>query len=155
MKKIFDYHSTKLAATLLPRPSHDKERRKKTKSSGTSGAAWKVEHATARVVVYGKMDNKDVIADLLSDEGLFFQHPTAEEYDPRIPYFNPHFLLRPGAEMPKIEELSVSDTSSATGKSLLDEVNHSKIWGIFDLANGPGASAFVTASRRLKSELQE
>lgn len=106
-------------------------------------------------MVYGKMDDKDVIADLLSDEGLFFQHSTAEEYDPEIPYFNSHFLLHPGAEMPKIEELSVSDTSSAARKRVLDEVNHSRIWSVFDLANGPGASASVTVSKRLKSDLRE
>lgn len=103
------------------------------------------------------MEHKDDIADLLSDEGLFFQHPTPEEYDPVVPYFNPHFLLRPGAEMPRIEDLSVSGCSRpAAGKSaLLDEVDKGRIWKIFDLANGVGALASVAASGRLKSTLRE
>ncbi|RYP15859.1 hypothetical protein DL765_005473 [Monosporascus sp. GIB2] len=70
------------------------------------------------------MEDKGDIANPLSDAGLFFQHPALDEYDPGVPYFNPHLLLRPGAEMPKIERLSISDSQRASTKGgLLDEVN--------------------------------
>lgn len=156
LRNILDRHATRLVATLRLEPFHEKERGKKSKSSATSDAKWRVKNATVRITVYGRMEDKDAIADLLSDEALFFQHPTSEECDPGMPYFNPHFLLRPGAEMPKIEELSISESRSASEKSVvLDEVNQGRIWRIFDLANSVGASTSVAASRRLKSELRE
>ena len=153
--KIQNLYSARLVATLQPKPYHDDERGKKPKGSDASGSKWKIQESTARITIYAKIQDKDAIADILSDEELFLQHPMLEEYEPEVPYFNPHFLLRPGAEMPKIEELSISDSPSAAGKGdVLDEVNRGKIWRIFDLANGVGASASVVASKRLKSALR-
>jgi hypothetical protein len=156
LKKLLDRYAVRLTAILCSKQSHNGKKTKMSKNSGTPASKWRLEDATARVVVYGKMEDKDNIANLLSDGELFFQHPTADEYDPEVPYFNPHFLLRPGAEMPKIEGLSISDSQSAPGRGgLLDEVNQGKIWRIFDLASGAGTSASVAASPRLKSSLLE
>ena len=156
LRKVQNLYAVRLVASLQPKPSDDNERGKKPKRSGASGSKWRMVEASARITVYGLMNKKDAIADLLSDEGRFLQHPTAEECEPEVPYFNPHFLLRPGAEMPKIEELTIQETPSAAGKAgVLDEVNQGKIWRIFDLANGVGASASVAASKRIKSVLRE
>ncbi|KEZ43834.1 hypothetical protein SAPIO_CDS3994 [Scedosporium apiospermum] len=157
LKKLLDRYAVRLTAMLLcSKPSHNGKETKVPKRKGATASKWRLADVTARVVVYGKMEDKDDIANLLSDAGLFFQHLTADEYDPEVPYFNPHFLLRPGAEMPKIEGLSISDSQSASGRGgLLDEVSQGKIWRIFDGASGAGTLASVTASPRLNSTLRE
>ena len=143
------------AALRFKQPYGDKKT-KISKKSGVPAPKWRLEDAIARIVVYGRMEDKDDIANILSDAGLFFQQPTLDEYDSEVPYFNPHLLLRPGAEMPKIEELSISDSQRAAAKGgLLDEVNQGRIWRIFDLASGVGTSALRTASPRLTSMLRE
>ncbi|SPO06912.1 uncharacterized protein DNG_09606 [Cephalotrichum gorgonifer] len=155
LRKVLSHYAPRLVATLSLKQSHNSKPGKKSKRPGTSDPKWRVENATVRITVYGNMRHKDDIADLFSGEGLFFQQPTVEEYDSSVPYFNPHLLLRPGAEMPKIEDLSISDPRSAASRpALLDEVNQGKIWRIFDLANGDGASVSVAASGRLKSPLR-
>jgi hypothetical protein len=157
LKKLLDRYAVKLTAMLLcSKQSYDGKQTKGPKRRGAPASKWRLADVRARVVVYGKMEDKDDIADLLSDAGLFFQHPTADEYDPEVPYFNPHFLIRPGAEMPKIEGLSISDSQSAPSRGgLLNEVSQGKIWKIFDGAGGAGTSASVTASQRLNSTLRE
>lgn len=157
LKKLLDSHAVRLTAMLLrSKQSQNGKQTKMLKRIAASASKWRSADVTARIVVYGRMEDKDDIANLLSDAGLFFQHPTADEYDPEVPYFNPHFLLRPGAEMPKIEGLSISGAQSASGRDgLLDEVSQGKIWRIFDDASGAGALASVTASPRLNSTLRE
>ena len=157
LKKLLDRYAVRLTAMLLcSKQSHNGKETKVPKRKGATASKWRLADVTARVVVYGKMEDKDDIANFLSDAGLFFQHPTADEYDPEVPYFNPHFLLRPGAEMPKLEGLSISDSQSASGRGgLLDEVSQGKIWRIFDSASGARTLASVTASQRLNSTLRE
>ncbi|RYP70475.1 hypothetical protein DL771_005412 [Monosporascus sp. 5C6A] len=156
LKKLLDRHTVRLTAALCCEqpPGHKKMRI--SKKSRDSASKWRLEDAVARVVVYGRMEDKDDIANLLSDAGLFFQQPALDEYDPGVPYFNPHLLLRPGAEMPKIEGLSISDPQrAATNGGLLDEVNQGRIWRIFDLASGAGTSVVAAASPRLRSTLRK
>ncbi|RYP62494.1 hypothetical protein DL769_007273 [Monosporascus sp. CRB-8-3] len=156
LKKLLDRHTVRVTAALCCKQPHDDKKTKISKKSGGSASKWRLEDAIARVVVYGRMEDKDDIANLLSDAGLFFQHPTLDEYDPGVPYFNPHLLLRPGAEMPKIEGLSISGSQRAATKGgLLDEVNQGRIWRIFDLASGAGTSAVAAASSRLRSTLRK
>jgi hypothetical protein len=113
-------------------------------------------NAMARVAIYGMMSDKDAIGKHLSDADLYLQHPLMSEYDGRVPYYNPHLLLRPGASMPRIEDLIIdADEVGSPGPTVLDEVSKGRIWRIFDLANGGDAVIpEVTPSLRLKSELR-
>lgn len=47
---------------------------------------------------------------------MFLQHPFANEVLPGAEYDNPHYLLRPGAEMPKIEDLSLGSDDEVSGQ---------------------------------------
>lgn len=105
------------------------------------------------------MEEKDAVANMLSSAGLFFQHPSMEEYEPDVPYFNPHMLLRPGAEMPDIESLSISRAQDADttvlGSSVLEEAGMAQIWRVFDTANEATNIGDVNTSGRLNSSLRE
>ncbi|RYP73408.1 hypothetical protein DL770_007777 [Monosporascus sp. CRB-9-2] len=156
LKKLLERHKVRVTAALCCEQPHKDKKTKISKKSDDSASKWRLQDAIARVVVYGRMEDKDDIANLLSDAGLFFQHPALDEHDPGVPYFNPHLLLRPGAEMPKIEGLSISDSQRAATKGgLLNEVNQGRIWRIFELANGAGTSAVVASSPRLRSTLRK
>ena len=58
-----------------------------------------------RIVIYGMRGDEKVIGSKLSDAGLFLQHPAAHECNRDVKYSNPHYLARPGFDMPKLEEL--------------------------------------------------
>ena len=107
------------------------------------------------MVVYGLMANKDAVGKHLSRAQLYLQHPRLVEYDQSTEYFNPHLLLRPGARMPKIEDLCVDAEESTPGPTALDEVKKGRIWGIMDQANGGPVVPEIVPSRRLKSALKE
>jgi len=110
----------------------------------------------ARILVYGKMEDREGIGNLMFDSGLFFQYPTADEADDGVPYFNPHLLLRPGAEMPKIGGLSISASNRETAAGeKLDEVSKGRIWKIFDQANDFANVTNIATSQRLMTKLQE
>ncbi|RMJ13416.1 hypothetical protein CDV36_006921 [Fusarium kuroshium] len=109
-----------------------------------------------RVVIYGLFEDRDLIGKHLSKANLYLQHPTLEEYEQSVKYFNPHLLLRPGATMPRIEDLSLQDDEPISpGPTVLDEVRQGKIWRIFDSASGGEVVPKVTASPRLKTTLEE
>ena len=126
------------------------------KASVAAGGKRRLGDATARVLVCGKMEDGDGIGNLMSDSGLFFQHPTSDEADHDMSYFNPHILLRPGAEMPKIGGLSISasDRAATTGGKL-DEVSKGRVWKIFDQNNAIANVANITPSQSLRAKLQE
>jgi hypothetical protein len=63
---------------------------------------------SVRIIVYGLIRQKDAIAETLAGGGLFLQHPGETEFNQDVEYFNPQYLLEPGQEFPRIEELSVS-----------------------------------------------
>jgi hypothetical protein len=50
--------------------------------------------------VYGFIQQKDDIADILAKEGLFLQHPEKTEYNRDVKYSNPQYLLGPGQDFP-------------------------------------------------------
>jgi hypothetical protein len=155
LRNLQSKFSVRLTATLCHKRRKDgEEGALKTKMSGAATRKTKNDGVTARVVVHGKIDDKDEIADTLSDCGVYFQQPTASEIDPDVPYFNPHLLLRPGAQMPRIEALSISDDSTAAAGAM-DEVNQGKIWRMFNQAGGCENVGDVEPSPRLKSVLKE
>lgn len=109
-----------------------------------------------RITVYGQASERLAVGNLLSDDGLYLQHPSLSEYDRNVQYINPHYLLRPGAQMPYLEHLSINSASGVEKPSeSLDEVNKSRFIRIFDLANEVGGPLTVQPSNRLRSTLQE
>lgn len=108
-----------------------------------------------RILIYGLMRESTVVGKLLSDTGLYLQHPSATEYDRLVRYNNPHFLIRPGSLMPKLEELPfLSESATSTASDSLDEASKSRFMRIFDLASESGISPQVEPSSRLLSSLK-
>ncbi|KAF2792116.1 hypothetical protein K505DRAFT_408838 [Melanomma pulvis-pyrius CBS 109.77] len=113
------------------------------------------QDCTVRIIVYGLKSDGRAIGNMLSDAGLFLQQPSATECDREVEYSNPHYLVRPGSQMPKLEELSLSsDTRNATTPEILDEVNKNRFMQIFDFANDVGIYPRITPSSRLSSTLK-
>lgn len=138
--------------SVIPRKGKGKAK----KPSASTASKCNIYTVTARVVIYGKTDDKTLIADLLADSGLFLQHPIASEIESDVPYFNPHFLVRPGGEMPRLADLAISDTAlkANTRGTELDEVAQGRIWRIFDMGQEILFSSSIEQSPRLKTKLQ-
>lgn len=141
-----------LNATLMA--PHDKKNQvsKKTKNQKICSP----RECPVRIIVYGLASERVAVGSLLSGAGLYLQHPSPYEYDSHVEYINPHYLLRPGSQMPDLEELSINSASGAqTPSETLDEVNKSRFIHIFDLANEVVGPLTVKPSHRLRSILQE
>ncbi|KAF7527351.1 hypothetical protein G7054_g10485 [Neopestalotiopsis clavispora] len=92
-----------------------------------------------RIAIYGLLKDRDLIGGRFSDAGLFLQHPFADEIKPGIEYDNPQYLRRPGAEMPKLERLSLESMQEDSSHDILDnELGKSRWLRIFDDANADG-----------------
>jgi len=112
---------------------------------------------TLRVIVYGFLQQKEAVADVLANEGLFLQHPSETELDEGAKYFNPQYLLAPGQDMPPLEKLSISTccAGGAASSRLLRDYEKNQILKIFDTAYKPGeAMATVEPSPRLTTKLK-
>lgn len=94
---------------------------------------------TLKVIVYGFLRDKSGVANILSDDGLFLQHPALNGYDTRVKYVNAQYLLRRGHEMPSLEEL-ITPNEEGEGRRILDdrldEIRKDEIMRIFDSASG-------------------
>ncbi len=152
--------SVSLTARILPaerqleRRSKNNEKKAKGIESGSKKNTDSLD-APVRVLVHGLMAEKDVVARFLSDHDLFFQHPFQDELDSSVPYFNPHYLLRPGAEMPDIGRLSLlSGSTDRTPVEALSDVAKAQLMRVFDVAYDPGESITAKPSLRLKTALQ-
>ncbi|KAK5451730.1 hypothetical protein LTS15_007990 [Exophiala xenobiotica] len=110
------------------------------KPSGKGGRTGSINReCQVRVVVHGFKKEEVAIGALLSDAESFFQQPAMEECGRDIEYCNPHYLLRPGAYMPNLEDLSISPQSYLTPSSeALEEAENSKFMRIFEDASNPG-----------------
>ncbi|KAH1283910.1 hypothetical protein KXW05_000765, partial [Aspergillus fumigatus] len=139
---LLEQHTIKLAGTLLA-PSDPKE-------------ANSQPSAVIRIILYGREDEKGAVGACLSEAGVYLQHPRDTEYDHRIPYVNPHFLVRPGGEMPKLEDLILSDDEEHPQSSeMLTKDEKSEIMRIFDSANIVNGPYQASSSSRLTSALKE
>ena len=122
-----------------------------------SASAIAAREYSIRIILYGLRDDKVAIGGLLSDAGFFLQHPYATEIIPEVQYDNPHYLPRPGAEMPKLEHLHldiVDDSSAQTEPG--SEIRKSRFLRIFETAEADGetVTALTTSpSPRLRSPL--
>ncbi|RYP21517.1 hypothetical protein DL765_002153 [Monosporascus sp. GIB2] len=109
-----------------------------------------------RIVVTGLKQEKSAVGNILSDAGLFLQHPSANEYDGQLEYCNPHYLLRPGGTMPDLQHFALdSPPGEAHRLRTLDEAHKSRYMKIFDSADVKDVPMVAQASPRLKSVLME
>lgn len=116
-----------------------------------------------RIIVYGILNEKDVIADALSQAGLFLQHPGEADFDRKVKYFNPQYLLPPGEDMPQIENLNISrccggdeDFGAPGVRESLGELEKNEILRIFDSACDfdTGLTDTANPSPRLRTKLK-
>ena len=141
--------NVRLSATLTSSESRLSEKSDNQKAKSD-------KKLTVRIVVYGIEREKSVIANLLSDADLFLQHPTDAECGRHRKYVNPQYLLRPGTNMPRLENLSLmADARSLIQSEKLDEVDLARLSRIFDCAELGLSDPMVTTepSPRLQSTL--
>jgi hypothetical protein len=85
-------------------------------------------------MVFSQRENSSVTS---SQGDLFLQHP--KDYDVRVDYVNPQYLVRPGSLMPKIgvDTSAVGSGSMSASKVVLDDTRKAQLIQIFNSANGP------------------
>jgi hypothetical protein len=111
----------------------------------------------ARIVIVGPNQERLRIGKALSESNLFLQHPYAEECG-ELEYSNPHYLLRPGAAMPKLQVSAEFGAPRAVLPGVLSDVNKYRITRIFDVASLDGSQNICPqtfTSPRLKSSLKK
>ena len=111
-----------------------------------------------RIVISGIGSEGDALANVLSEAGLYLQHPSPNDVDRGLTYFNPHYLLRPGGRMPKLIESTTSDTKlkpRADVSGQLDEAKKSRFMQLFDEANDGQSRPLTTSSPRLRATLEQ
>ncbi|KAM5376427.1 hypothetical protein ACJZ2D_005481 [Fusarium nematophilum] len=112
------------------------------------------EKSVVHVVIYGLRKDMDDIGSFLEDCNLYLQHPT--EYDNRVEYANPQYLLRPGSRMPKVHDAAFhAMPSQESSDRILDEGSKGELLRVFDAADGPSLFAEVKPSPRLRTPLQK
>jgi hypothetical protein len=150
--KILEKENVKFVATLTTSPlPKDQERNGEKKKYPV-----KPQDCSVRIVIYGLFSERSVVGDMLSSAGLYLQQPSVSECDRNTEYSNPHYLIRPGSNMPRLEDLSIhSDIRNITTSERLDEVNRNRLSQLFDTANDSGIRSQITPSPRLCSSLKE
>jgi hypothetical protein len=145
LTRLIHEFSVTLFATLSP-PRHQKDQ---APGSISSKDCW------THIVIYGVLTEKNAVGNLLSEGGLFLQHPN--EYDTRVDYVNPQYLVRPGSRMPKIDvgAFPAGSRSTSSSKEVLDDTSKSQLLQVFNSANGPNWFSEVKSSPRLRTSLQE
>ncbi len=120
------------------------------------GAQLNLCKAPIRIIAYGLLSEKDAISSVLSKHEVYLQHPSASESDPSVPYQNPHYLLRPGASMPKIGDFyGGSSGNNHRSAQVLREDDKARLLQIFESATVDPDSEFDhQPSPRLKSALK-
>ncbi|SCO12066.1 related to helicase-like transcription factor protein [Fusarium fujikuroi] len=109
---------------------------------------------TLHIVVYGLRKDMNEIGDILEDSELFLQHPT--EYDTRLEYLNPQYLLRPGANIPRADSATFQAIAKQhSPEQAMEEKAKDKVHRLFDSASGPSTFTHILPSPRLRTSLQE
>lgn len=149
--KLLENFLVKLDATLITSPSKPSPTTvRKTKNSFAS------HKCSVRIIVYGLKSDRSAVGELLSQDSLYFQHPSATECEIDVEYCNPHYLVRPGCQLPALKDLSIaSDTRTIKVSEILDEAEKSRLLRVFDSIDDFGAPSQITASPRLRSTLKE
>ncbi|KAJ9150780.1 Helicase, C-terminal [Pleurostoma richardsiae] len=114
-----------------------------------------------RVTVYGLLSEKDTVTNILDEGGLFLQRPEESDYDRRVRYHNPMYLLPSGEDMPKNGNSFMTagrrKVAPSADEEQLGEVERSRILRLFDEFSGPDASiaSEVKQSSRIISTLKD
>jgi hypothetical protein len=150
VRKLLDDTALQISATLInARPNQSKFVGKK------GPALW--YSSTARIVLTGLQEDRSRVGRLLSDSHQFLQHPYAGECG-ELEYYNPHYLLRPGASMPMLQDTVNFGSASPKPLNSISELNKSRILRIFDdVGLGPdeGNRIHNFKMQRVKSELKQ
>lgn len=137
LAKILGQFPLRLNTTLII-PASKGNQQVKSKSKNQTSTDSLGEYRI-RIAIHGLRRDKETIGKLLSNAGLFLQHPSAAELIPEVEYDNPHYLLRPGAEMPAMEDLSMEiDEGIPSQNELEDETGTSNLLQIFESAAAEG-----------------
>jgi hypothetical protein len=150
VRKLLDETALQISATLIkttPVPSE---------YVGKKGPAlW--HSSTARIVLTGLQEYRSRVGRLLSDSHQFLQHPYAGECG-ELEYCNPHYLVRPEASMPMLQDTVSFGSASSKPSNSLTELNKSRVLRIFDdvgLGRDEGNGVHNWKMRRVKSELKQ
>ncbi|KAL9621183.1 MAG: hypothetical protein Q9160_004315 [Pyrenula sp. 1 TL-2023] len=109
-----------------------------------------------RIIVYGSLNEKTAVGNILSDAGLYLQHPSPNQCDRHTEYVNPQYLLRPGSQMPNLESLSISSAQKASKTTVtMNDITKSQFMRIFDQANASDTLVKAEPCLRLRSVLKE
>jgi hypothetical protein len=109
-----------------------------------------------RIVVCGLLNHGTTVGDLLAKAGLYLQPPFINEFNRALKYMNPHWLLRPGSEMPTLAETESSDDPQAImGSDIMNEARKCQFMRLFDAANDGHARPMVRPSPRLSAVLTD
>ncbi|KAK1833651.1 SNF2 family N-terminal domain-containing protein [Podospora conica] len=147
--KLVRHSGVTLEATL-PKPGIKKKK---------SADSWMTPLVVAQITVYGRRVAMYEVGDALSEAGLHLQHPSVD-IDPNVQYFNPQYLLAPGATFP---QPAASVAVSLRREGPLDELvrahTMNQLNHVFDEASGPESGEYllggVLQSGRLKTTLHE
>ncbi|KAK5633502.1 hypothetical protein RRF57_009216 [Xylaria bambusicola] len=145
----------RLDATLSVLEVKDTKEKKKPQTR-KHGAREEPRESIIRIILHGPQNDKDVVGDVISDTGIFLQHPYADEVIPGTRYDNPHYLARPGVGMPKLDYFNEKGMNDPTETALSDETRKGRFIRIFETAEADGGSVIVTnmaLSPRLRSPL--
>ncbi|KAK2606592.1 hypothetical protein N8I77_005330 [Diaporthe amygdali] len=149
LAQLASEHSVTLVASIGPLAGR-----------GSSPLMSDVRLRPLRVIVYGRLTERNAVAEVLDEGGLFLQRPEESEYDRRVKYFNPMYLLPPGEDMPRT---GITSTSSGRGpatasvdEEMLEEADRCRVLRIFDEASGldAGVASEVKQSPRIISKLK-
>ncbi|KAH7077840.1 SNF2 family N-terminal domain-containing protein [Paraphoma chrysanthemicola] len=150
VRKVLGDTAVQISATLIKATADSSE------SVGKKGLTlW--HRSTARIVLAGPQQDRFRIGKMLSDSHQFLQHPYVEECG-ELEYCNPHYLVRPGASMPKLQDTISFSSSSARPVSSLTELNKSRVLQIFNrvgLECDKGSRFHNLISHRVKSDLKQ
>lgn len=155
MKLLRDSKIKLETSLILPPAAQSKRPKNAPLTKDTSPAITEPE---LRIIVYGMLDDAAGVGKTLSDAGLYFQHPSPTDCSLQLRYHNPQFLVRPGGEMPTLEDLSITaSASNETQEKQLDELAKARVLRIFDNAHDGalGDQPAVEPSPRLYTALKE
>lgn len=150
LAKIFREFTIKADAKLVTPTNSRKTTSKKELKTFRSPVDCPV-----RIVLYGLAIDQDIIGNILGDAGFYFQHPLPSEYDSSMQYCNPHYLLRPGSQLPTLEEDSATGCDRKVESDLLNASNKGRFMRLFDEASEIILRTSIEPSSRLKSTLKE
>lgn len=149
-----------LEGTLILPPTAQLQRPKNApRAKYASLSIPTIKEPEIRIIVYGMLEDATGVGKALSDADLYLQHPSPTDRSLRLRYHNPQFLVRPGHEMPTLEDLTITASSSndPDGQQKLDEVAKSRVLRVFDTAHdgASGDRSAVEPSPRLRTALNE